>query len=78
MFRQVELEGLTGDIRFNEAGRRVNYTLHVVEMAINSNIVKVRVLDVVAGGAAFALSPARSSKSCFVSVEAARCLPACR
>ncbi|XP_034232443.1 glutamate receptor 1 isoform X2 [Thrips palmi] len=39
--RKVELEGLTGDIRFNEAGRRVNYTLHVVEMAINSNIVKV-------------------------------------
>lgn len=38
---QVELEGLTGDIRFNEAGRRVNYTLHVVEMSINSNIVKV-------------------------------------
>ncbi|XP_052121779.1 glutamate receptor 1-like [Frankliniella occidentalis] len=38
--RKVELEGLTGDIRFNEAGRRVNYTLHVVEMSINSNIVK--------------------------------------
>ncbi|KAE8748742.1 hypothetical protein FOCC_FOCC004545, partial [Frankliniella occidentalis] len=37
--RKVELEGLTGDIRFNEAGRRVNYTLHVVEMSINSNIV---------------------------------------
>lgn len=43
---QVELEGLTGDIRFNEAGRRVNYTLHVVEMSINSNIVKVTSLPI--------------------------------
>ena len=30
--RKVEIEGLTGDIRFNEEGRRINYTLHIVEM----------------------------------------------
>ena len=38
---QVEIEGLTGDIRFNEAGRRENYTLHVVEMTVKSAMVKV-------------------------------------
>lgn len=38
---QVEIEGLTGDIRFNEDGRRQNYTLHVVEMTVNSAMVKV-------------------------------------
>jgi glutamate receptor, ionotropic, invertebrate len=30
--RKVEIEGLTGDIRFNDEGKRINYTLHVVEM----------------------------------------------
>lgn len=30
--RKVEIEGLTGDIRFNEEGHRINYTLHIVEM----------------------------------------------
>ncbi|GFG28171.1 hypothetical protein Cfor_07823, partial [Coptotermes formosanus] len=39
--RKVELEGLTGDIRFNDDGRRQNYTLHVVEMTFNSAMVKV-------------------------------------
>lgn len=38
---QVELEGLTGDIRFNEDGRRENYTLSIVEMSSNSDMVKV-------------------------------------
>lgn len=37
----MELEGLTGDITFNEEGRRINYTLHVVEMSVNSAMVKV-------------------------------------
>lgn len=41
MVRQVEIEGLTGDIRFNEDGRRTNYTLNVVEMSSNSDMVKV-------------------------------------
>lgn len=40
-FHQVEIEGLTGEIRFNEDGRRTNYTLNVVEMTINSAMVKV-------------------------------------
>ncbi|XP_055385566.1 glutamate receptor 1 isoform X2 [Condylostylus longicornis] len=39
--RKVEIEGLTGDIRFNEDGRRQNYTLHIVEMTVNSAMVKV-------------------------------------
>lgn len=38
---QVEIEGLTGDIRFNEDGRRTNYSLNVVEMSTNSDMVKV-------------------------------------
>nr|XP_050863060.1 glutamate receptor 1 isoform X1 [Vespula vulgaris] len=39
--RKVEIEGLTGKIRFNDDGRRQNYTLHVVEMTVNSAMVKV-------------------------------------
>ncbi|KAF4518616.1 hypothetical protein B566_EDAN009865 [Ephemera danica] len=38
--RKAELDGLTGDIRFNDDGRRVNYTLHVMEMTVNSAMVK--------------------------------------
>lgn len=41
VFLQVEISGLTGDIRFNEDGKRQNYTLHVVEMTVNSAMVKV-------------------------------------
>lgn len=37
----MEISGLTGDIRFNEDGKRQNYTLHVVEMTVNSAMVKV-------------------------------------
>lgn len=37
----MEIEGLTGNVQFNEEGRRQNYTLHVVEMGVNSAIVKV-------------------------------------
>lgn len=37
----MEIEGLTGDIRFNEDGRRINYTLSVVEMSSSSDMVKV-------------------------------------
>ncbi|XP_017787276.1 PREDICTED: glutamate receptor 1-like isoform X2 [Nicrophorus vespilloides] len=39
--RKVELEGITGEIRFSDDGRRQNYTLHVVEMTVNSAMVKV-------------------------------------
>lgn len=38
---KVEIEGLTGDIRFTEEGKRINYTLHLVEMTVNSAMVKV-------------------------------------
>nr|XP_012232503.1 PREDICTED: glutamate receptor 1-like isoform X4 [Linepithema humile] len=41
LLRKVEIEGLTGEIRFNDDGRRQNYTLHVVEMTVNSAMVKV-------------------------------------
>lgn len=42
---QVEIEGLTGDIKFNDDGRRVNYTLHVVEMTVNSAMVSKRIRE---------------------------------
>lgn len=35
------MEGLTGEIRFNEFGKRINYTLHVVEMNANRAMVKI-------------------------------------
>ncbi|XP_065162532.1 glutamate receptor 1-like [Atheta coriaria] len=41
LLRKVELEGITGEVRFSEDGRRQNYTLHVVEMTVNSAMVKV-------------------------------------
>lgn len=41
IYLQVEIEGLTGDIRFNEDGRRTNYTLNVVEMSSSSDMIKV-------------------------------------
>lgn len=37
----MEIEGLSGEIRFNEDGRRENYTLLVMEMTVNSGLVKV-------------------------------------
>ncbi|KAF2979031.1 hypothetical protein EK904_000194, partial [Melospiza melodia maxima] len=30
--QQVRFEGLSGNVQFNEKGRRTNYTLHVIEM----------------------------------------------
>jgi hypothetical protein len=39
--QQSDLEGLTGSLRFGEDGRRENFTLSVVEMTVNSDIVKV-------------------------------------
>ncbi|KAL7299265.1 hypothetical protein TKK_0007854 [Trichogramma kaykai] len=41
LLRKVEIEGLTGQIKFNEEGRRQNYSLDVVEMTVNSAPVKV-------------------------------------
>ncbi|KAH8375679.1 hypothetical protein KR009_001569, partial [Drosophila setifemur] len=37
----VEIDGLSGEIRFDEDGRRINYTLHVVEMSVNSTLQQV-------------------------------------
>ncbi|ALC43237.1 Glu-RI [Drosophila busckii] len=37
----VEIEGLTGDVRFDDDGRRINYTLQVVEMTVNSSLQQV-------------------------------------
>ncbi|KAF0707522.1 glutamate receptor 1-like [Aphis craccivora] len=35
------MEGLTGHIMFNDDGKRYNYTLHVVQMTIDSTITKI-------------------------------------
>lgn len=41
MCSQVRVEGLTGNIQFDQYGRRVNYTVHVMELK-NSGPVKVQ------------------------------------
>lgn len=38
---QIEIEGLTGNISFNEQGKRTNFTVSVVEMNFHSEIVKI-------------------------------------
>lgn len=37
------MEGLTGHIMFDDDGKRYNYTLHIVQMTIDSTIAKVRI-----------------------------------
>lgn len=39
------MEGLTGNISFDEEGKRRNYSLDVVEMTIYSETVTVRVFN---------------------------------
>ncbi|XP_017861458.1 PREDICTED: glutamate receptor 1 [Drosophila arizonae] len=41
VLRKVEIDGLTGAVRFDDDGRRVNYTLQVVEMSVNSTLQQV-------------------------------------
>ncbi|KAH8302025.1 hypothetical protein KR044_001958 [Drosophila immigrans] len=41
VLRKVEIDGLTGAVRFDDDGRRVNYTLQVVEMSVNSSLQQV-------------------------------------
>ncbi|XP_068143181.1 glutamate receptor 1 isoform X2 [Drosophila tropicalis] len=41
VLRKVEIDGLSGSIRFDEDGRRINYSLHVVEMSVNSTLQQV-------------------------------------
>lgn len=40
VFAQVRVDGLTGNIQFDQYGRRVNYTVNVMELK-NSGPVKV-------------------------------------
>jgi len=35
------MEGLTGNIGFDDLGRRENYTLSIMEMTVDSDVVKV-------------------------------------
>jgi len=37
------MEGLTGEINFDDLGRRENYTLDVIEMTVDSDVVKVNI-----------------------------------
>lgn len=41
LFEQIEIEGLTGNISFNDQGKRTNFTLNVVEMNILNEMVKI-------------------------------------
>ncbi|CAH2103921.1 unnamed protein product [Euphydryas editha] len=41
LIKKTDIEGLTGNISFNEEGHRCNFTLHVVEMTVQSAMVKV-------------------------------------
>ncbi|KAK2706767.1 hypothetical protein QYM36_014718, partial [Artemia franciscana] len=37
----VQMEGLTGNIGFDDLGRRENYTLSIMEMTVDSDVVKI-------------------------------------
>ncbi|XP_021197940.3 glutamate receptor 1 isoform X1 [Helicoverpa armigera] len=41
MIKKTEVDGITGSIRFNEQGHRKNFTLQVMEMTVDGDIVKV-------------------------------------
>ncbi|CAH0716026.1 unnamed protein product, partial [Brenthis ino] len=41
LIKKTDIEGLTGNISFNEEGHRCNFTLHVVEMTVQSAMMKV-------------------------------------
>ncbi|CAK1554888.1 unnamed protein product [Leptosia nina] len=41
LIKKTDIEGLTGNISFNEEGHRNNFTLQVVEMTVQSAMVKV-------------------------------------
>nr|QZH55032.1 ionotropic glutamate receptor 11 [Achelura yunnanensis] len=41
MIKKTEIEGLTGPLRFNDAGQRLNFTLHVIEMTYEADMVKI-------------------------------------
>lgn len=39
---QTEIDGLTGVVRFNEEGHRKNFTLQVMELTVDGEMIKVR------------------------------------
>ncbi|XP_050683637.1 glutamate receptor 1-like isoform X2 [Leptidea sinapis] len=41
LIKKTDIEGLTGNISFNEEGHRHNFTLHIVEMTVQSAMVPV-------------------------------------
>ncbi|CAK1588596.1 unnamed protein product [Parnassius mnemosyne] len=41
MIKKTELEGLTGVLKFNEAGHRRNFTLQLMEMTVSGDMVKI-------------------------------------
>ncbi|XP_047524671.1 glutamate receptor 1-like [Pieris napi] len=41
LIKKTDIEGLTGNISFNEEGHRCNFTLQIVEMTVQSAMVKV-------------------------------------
>ncbi|CAB3225985.1 unnamed protein product [Arctia plantaginis] len=41
LIKKTDIEGLTGNISFNDEGHRHNFTLHVVEMTVQSAMLKV-------------------------------------
>ncbi|XP_073955127.1 glutamate receptor 1-like isoform X2 [Choristoneura fumiferana] len=41
LIKKTDIEGLTGNISFNEEGHRYNFTLHVVEMTVQSAMLRV-------------------------------------
>ncbi|KAJ0183994.1 hypothetical protein K1T71_000417 [Dendrolimus kikuchii] len=41
MIKKTEIDGLTGIIRFNEEGHRKNFTLQVMEVTVDGDLVKV-------------------------------------
>lgn len=43
LFMQVRVDGLTGNIQFDQYGKRVNYTVNVMELKSNGPV-KVRLL----------------------------------
>ncbi|XP_075991203.1 glutamate receptor 1-like [Anticarsia gemmatalis] len=41
MIKKTEIDGLTGNIRFNEEGHRKNFTLQVMELTVDGDMTKV-------------------------------------
>lgn len=44
IYLQTHIQGLTGNISFDELGYRTNFSVDIVEMTVNSEMVKVSVV----------------------------------